>query len=249
MSKTSHKKLLRNAWKERNKVYADLFGEKFFPLPRNYSPPDIAEPEFKEGTAFRELMTSMSDKQIPILAHPPAEGRNHWVYVTSGLSNPWTQEKPEEVSGFGCELMIKSTKPSMWPIRQLRRLCTYLLSYSGTLSPGLILEMKSPYAVPNPSLLTNLAIWYADEAPDCLYELPSGIFGIFCVIGITEDEAKYAEGSGEYGTWCIQQVLRNTEIGQLSDETRSSVMQMNGINSILSGVRTYAENFREMGGL
>jgi hypothetical protein len=239
---------LRSAWKERNKIYAELLSEEFSPLPRSYTTPDIPEPEFKENSGYRQLTSSMAEQRIPILAHPPTETRNHWVYITSGLSNPWFQEKPEEVSGFGCELMIKSSKKSLWPIRQLKRLCAYLLSYSGTLSPGLILEMKSPYAGSNPSLLTNMVVWYADEAPDCLYELPSGIFGIFCAIGITEDEARYAEGSGEYGTWCVQQVLRNTGIGQLSDEARQSVMSMDGINAILSGVRRYAENFREMAG-
>lgn len=248
MSKTAHKKLLRSAWKERNKIYADLLGETFHPVPRTYSPPDVPEPEFKPDSGFRMITQSIADQVIPILAHPPVPGRDHWVYVTSGLSNPWFQEKPDEVSGFGCELMIKSSKPSLWPIRQLRRLCSYLLSYSGTLSPGLILEMKSPHSVTLPSLLTNMVVWYADEAPDTLYQLPSGVFGVFCAIGITEDEAKYAEKSGEYGTWCIQQVLRNTEIGQLSNEARGSVMGTEGINAILSGVRMYAENFREMAG-
>lgn len=247
MSKTAHKKLLRNAWKERNQLYADLFGESFSPLPRNYSPPDIPEPELQGERGFRELSSPLADQVIPILAHPPSGTRDYWIYITSGLSNPWFQEKPEEVSGFGCELMLKSTHASLWPIRQLRRMCSYLMTYKGTLSPGLVLEMKSPYAVPHPSLLTNMAIWYADEAPDCLYQLPSGIFGVFCAIGITEDEARYAESSGEYGTWCIQQVLRNTSIGQLSNETRQSVMKIEGIDAILSGVRTYAANFKDLG--
>src|SRR6185437_10194532 len=92
--------------------------------------------------------------------------------------------------------------------------------------------------------LNNLVVWYADEAPDCLYQLPSGVFGVFCTIGITEDECKFAESIDEYGPWSIQQVLRNAGLGQVTDPQRKSVMDRKDIKSILESVRNYAENFR-----
>jgi hypothetical protein len=192
------------------------------------------------------LFTDMSSQRISILTYPPGEQRPYWLYLTAGLSNPWYQEEADEVSGFGCEFMVKSAKPALWPVRLLRRLAYYILSYSGTLSPGVILNLKDPITVARgvPADLKNLFIWYADEAPDCWYQLPSGGFGVFCAVGITEDECKFAESIEEYGTWGIQQVLRQTGVGQVTDPRRGSVMAQDDIDGILSSVRMYAENFK-----
>lgn len=211
----------------------------------------VGEQSAADMQRIRELIASFSNPQInsksvTVLVYEPSESRPYWLYITAGLSNPWYQDEPSDVSGFGCELMIKTRKPARWPIRLLRHLAFYLFSYSGTLSPGVILNLKEPISggVAGSTPLDNLFIWYADEAPDCWYQLPSGGFGVFCVVGIAEDECRFAESINEYGTWCIQQVLRQTGIGQITDPQRQSVMHRDGIGGVLSSVRMYAENFR-----
>ncbi|HEY9790614.1 MAG TPA: suppressor of fused domain protein [Candidatus Obscuribacterales bacterium] len=249
---TGSTNLLFSAWKARNRVYEELFGQPAYALPKGNVPPTNPEPGIGrvDGSADNEADTTttfksqMTDVKITVLAYAPTESRPHWIYITSGLSNPWFAEEPNEVSGFGCELMVKSNKDARWAVRLLRRLCYYILSYSGTLSPGVILNMPIPLGSGGTGDLNNLVVWYADEAPDCLYQLPSGVFGVFCTIGITEDECKFAESIDEYGPWSIQQVLRNAGLGQVTDPQRKSVMDRKDIKSILESVRNYAENFR-----
>lgn len=199
-----------------------------------------------EGSEQGEMVfnSAMRAQRISVLAYGPRIDRPYWTYVTAGLSNPWFQEEPGEVSGFGCELVVKSAVDARWPIRLLRPLAYYILSYTGTLSPGVILNMKAPIGATRDAHLNNIFVWYVDEAPDCLYELPSGAFGLFSVVGITEDECQFAESVQDYGTFCIQQVLRQSNVGQVTDPARPSVMQQKDIDSILKSVKTYVDNFR-----
>jgi Suppressor of fused protein (SUFU) len=248
---SSESALLFNAWKARNKLYEELFGSFTYSLPKGNRAPVVPEPgSGRESDSPSEpgeaavFTSQMSTQKITVLAYAPNEQRSHWLYVTSGLSNPWFQEEAGEVSGFGCELMVKSAVAARWPLRLLRRLSYYILSYSGTLSPGVILNMQTPLAVRADGGLNNIFVWYADEAPDCLYQLPSGVFGMFCTVGITEDECQFAESIDEYGCWSIQQVLRHAGLGQITDPQRSSVMTREDIGGILQSVRNYADNFR-----
>lgn len=185
-------------------------------------------------------------QRVSVLVYPPAEGRGYWLYVTSGLSNPWFAQEPDVVSGFGVELVVKTEKEARWPLRLLRRLSCHILSYTGTLSPGIMLSMDSPInaASAGPEL-SNILVWYVDEAPEAWYLLPSGGFGLFSVIGITEAECRYGESASQYGAWCVQQVLRAAGVGQLTNPGRACVVSRPDIDELLNEVRTYAENFRE----
>ena len=120
----------------------------------------------------------------------------------------------------------------------------YLFNHAGTLSPGGRIALNCPIVVDSDSKLRNLIIWYADEAPDCWYHLPSGGFGIFTAIGITDDELKFAASIDVYGTWCIQQVLRQIGTAQVTDPNRDSVMQNENIASITGSVTTFARQFK-----
>jgi hypothetical protein len=240
--------LLRRAWKARNGIYEELFGEHAFVLPKRYevppSPLADAEPikDPKSAVAaIKSMLGTVAHKPVSVLAYAPNETRSYWMYVTSGLSNPWFQDSQEEVSGFGCELLIKSSKNSRWAVRALRRMAYYIMSYAGTLSPGVILKVDAPLGG-----LHNIFVWYPDEATEDWFQLPSGGFGVFCAIGITDDECEYAESVTEYGVWCIQHVLRQIGIGQITDPARPSIMCRDNITELLESARNYADNFRSM---
>lgn len=251
MSDSRNTVLMQKAWRYRNELYEELFGHPAYILPKEYAPAVEPEPIFTDqgetsGTGERvaSFSSTMAQQKVNVLAYAPNEQRSYWLYVTAGLSNPWFQEEPDQVSGFGCELMIKSPISARWPIKMLRRMAYYILSYSGTLSPGIILNMPGPINPGKDEDLNNIFVWYADEAPDCWYELPSGGFGLFCTVGISEKECMFAERIGEYGTWSIQEVLRRLGIAQVTDPDRSCLMQRTDIGGILESVRTYAENFK-----
>jgi hypothetical protein len=238
--------LLINAWHSRHELYKNLFGEHASASPENYGPPlAIAEntaslPE-KSGD---DLDPSFADQRLAVLGYSPDPLRPYWTYITAGLSSPWLQSAPEEVSGFGCELMIKSPVEAEWPGRILRSMAFYLFNHAGTLSPGARIGLNGPIVADTDSKVRNLVIWYADEAPDCWYQLPSGGFGIFAAIGITDDELQFAESIDEYGTWCIQQVLRQIGSAQVTDPNRQSVMNHDDISSITASVASFARQFK-----
>ncbi|HEY9784628.1 MAG TPA: suppressor of fused domain protein [Candidatus Obscuribacterales bacterium] len=250
--KVQRRQLLIAAWKARDELYRQLFGDYSYVNPDAYSPPPELKPEnvvidgdhATSGDSTEPGVPGLADQQLVVLAYPPDPLRHYWTYVTAGLSTPWLQDEPSEVSGFGCELMIKSPEDADWAPKVLKAMAYYIFNHAGTLSPGTRIDLNGPIAPHTDSQLTNVFIWYADEAPDCWYQLPSGGFGLFIAVGITDDERTYAESVEEYGTWCIQQVLRQTGHGQITDARRRSVMSSPDIGLTLHSVRMFADTFR-----
>jgi hypothetical protein len=246
MSDETENLLLIEAWQARDVLYKELFGDYAYSSPKTNLPPSSPIPGFKRTSHLEKdnvFNPNMSTQRIAVLTYAPNDSRPYWMYITSGLSNPWYQDVPSEVSGFGTELIVKTKKDARWPIQLLRRLAYYILSYTGTLSPGKILNMSEALTKNANSKINNILVWYEDIAPDCWYQLPSGGFGIFATIGITEDECRFAE-SVDYGPWCIQQVLRQTNIGQITDPDRDCVMKSDDINNLLDSLKAYASNFK-----
>jgi len=233
------------AWNARNKLYQQLIGDYTTVFPDSYAPPrDNKLVRSGRSGTFDTADPAKQDQCLAILTYAPDPLRPHWTYLTSGLSNPWFQDEPQEVSGFGCELMLKTPAQSHWAVQALQSMAFYIFNSMGTLSPGVLVRLNAPVSSPAASDLNSIIVWYADEAPDAWYQLPSGGFGIYVVIGITEDECKFAESVEEYGAWCIQNVLRQTGVGQISDSARRSVMLRDDIDELLKSVKLYADNFR-----
>lgn len=248
MSGNEDRQLWIDAWQARDELYRKLFGDYASVSPPDYRLPDsaaiIPRPAIDPGGSGDP---GGVEDTLTVLAYGPDPIRPYWTYITSGLSSPWYQEEPQEVSGFGCEIMIKCPAEAHWPAQVLRSMARYIFNYEGTLSPGSLVALDSSIFPEAESELQNIFVWYADEAPDCWYELPSGGFGIFAAVGIADDELKFAESVESYGAWCIQEVLRRSGVGQVTDPTRHSVMQRDDIQSIVGSVRSFAQNFQEFG--
>ena len=231
--------LLISSWKERDELYEALFGPY-----ASVSPPNYASPELRKGQDHASGQLDISNQQLAVLTYAPEPLRPYWMYITAGLSTPWLQDEAQEVSGFGLELMVKSPTEADWPAQILRTLAYYIFNHMGTLSPSVRLALNASIVVGSNSLLRNMLIWYTDEAPDGWYQLPSGGFGIFTAIGITDDEMKLAESlHEEYGTWCMQQILRQIGLGQITDPSRSSIMNRDDISSVINSTKGFAEQF------
>lgn len=245
--------LLIECWNTRDELYRELFGEPHHVTPGPYAPPPVLkledvilpEEEKERGETGDPGNPNLDEQHLNILVYAPDPTRPYWTYVTAGLSSPWLQDAPAEVTGFGCEIMIKAKEDMPWAPQILRTLAFYILNHAGTLSPGVRIDLNGPIIPGSNSKLSNIFIWYPDDAPDCWYYLPSGGFGLFIAIGITPDERQFAESIEEYGTWCIQQVLRQMGHDQVTDPYRGTVMEQEGIGLALLKTKSFADNFRE----
>jgi len=248
----NQRNLLIESWNTRDELYRELFGEPRYVTPGPYAPPPVLKPEDvvlpedekEPGETGDPGNPNLEEQHLNILVYAPDPTRPYWTYVTAGLSSPWLQEAPAEVTGFGCEIMIKAKEDMPWAAQILRTLAFYILNHAGTLSPGVRIDLNGPIIPGSDSKLTNIFIWYPDDAPDCWYYLPSGGFGLFIAIGITPDERQFAESIEEYGTWCIQQVLRQMGHDQVTDPYRGTVMDQEGIGLALLKTKSFADNFR-----
>jgi hypothetical protein len=186
-----------------------------------------------------------SEQNLAVLAYGPDPLRPYWTYVTAGVSSPWVQSQPQEVSGFGIEFMIKSPTDHPFAPQLLRTMAFYIFNHAGVISPGVRIGLNGPIVPNSESLIRNAIIWYADEAPDCWYQLPSGGFGLFLAIGITEAECQYAQSVEKYGTWCIEQLLRRKGIGQVTDPNRACTMSDDDTPVMLQSIKMFADTFRQ----
>jgi len=186
-----------------------------------------------------------TEQNLAVLAYGPDPLRPYWTYVTAGISSPWVQSQPQEVSGFGIEFMIKSPTDHPFAPQLLRTMAFYIFNHAGVISPGVRIGLNGPIVPNSESLIRNAIIWYADEAPDCWYQLPSGGFGLFLAIGITEAECKYAQSVEKYGTWCVEQLLRRKGIGQITDPNRACTMGDADTPGMLQSIKMFADTFRQ----
>ncbi len=245
--------LLVKSWQSRDALYFQLFGPHKCLSPENYGAPAKTIVRNKVSARHAEFNlelpnqeSKLADQRLAIFTYEPDPLRPYWTYITAGLSTPWLQDEEQEVSGFGLELMIKSPNDAEWPVQILRTMAYYIFNHMGTLSPSKRLALNGPIVAGSESLLRNVLIWYADEAPDTWYQLPSGGFGIFAAIGITDDEMVLTESMHEeYGTWCMLQILRRLGIDQVTDPFRSSIFKRENISSIIDSVKDYAEQFHQ----
>ena len=247
----ARRQLVASAWRARNNVYQQLFGKPAYVTPSTYREPSSEVPaNFGKKDAAQDADKprpgdTMSEEQhLAVLAYGPDPQAPYWKYVTAGLATPWGQTEPLQVSGFGFELMIKTPTDSPWAAQFLRTLAFYTFNYSTTISQGVRLRLNSAIDPASNSELTNAFIWYPDEAPDSLYELPSGLFSIMLVAGMTDEELKFADSVPDYGTWCIHALLKQAGYDQVTDPSRECSSKRENYNEMKNSVRNFAEMFR-----
>src|SRR5439155_12752775 len=99
--------------------------------PEKYAPPVVPDPEPMSTTESVDSGDPGDDDQrLTVLTYGPDPLRPYWTYVTAGLSNPWYQDEPAEVSGFGCELLIKTPLEAKWPSQILRTMSFYIFNHA-----------------------------------------------------------------------------------------------------------------------
>lgn len=137
-----------------------------------------------------------------VFASPPNPQRATWLYVTSGLSNPWNLDQPGKdpsgFSGLGFELAIETTAPADWAVPLLHNLMAYeLLVAVGTYEGAELLEYGN--RIPLNGSITpafeSVIRWLLVEQPKhyaSSFDLPSGRVDVFHLVGASDAEVELA---------------------------------------------------------
>lgn len=159
---------------------------------------------------------------------PPNADRQTWLYVSSGLSNAWEAESPNpsELSGLGCEFILECPQQSRWALLLLRRMVAFQILLSCGRFPGkgpLEIWDRIPLRVPIDG--SSSALNWVLLAPSPSFgepqQLPSGRFQFMQFVGITKDEAEYAQKNG--GDQLLD-LLKRHNAAPATDSTRVSIL-------------------------
>jgi Suppressor of fused protein (SUFU) len=186
---------LEEVWRIREEeVYPALFssrGRGIFTLP-----PSI----------FDKIFGQAIDPRWPfygVFEFAPVEERTHWIYVTSGYSNPWEQE-PEEYdataeSGAGVEFLLQTSEGGDWAIRRLQHLLAYDLLLSAGRYPdrpplieGTRIALRAPINGEDGCLVRNMVAVEPEGVPTG-FSLPSGKVEFLAFTGATDAEIEFAK--------------------------------------------------------
>jgi hypothetical protein len=159
-----------------------------------------------------------------ILTFPPTGGRTQLIFVTSGLSNAWDDDAPDQtsISGLGIELRLDSPTDDFWAKDVLLRLSAMqLLIHVGRIAGARVLDdgdrvLVGEETFGDGSAMTSLL---ATEVADL--RLPTGRFKMIQLFPITDAERQYA---GAKGAEALLGALRQNTTYPVSDLRRSSVV-------------------------
>lgn len=212
----------QGVWEYREEqLYRGLFGDigqKIYTVPK----------DLFEGLGVKELDPRWLVHGV--LECPSSLQRPTWVYVTSGLSNPWgvdpAEVNPQEPSGLGMELMLITPVRAPWAVNVLHWLmAVQLLVADDVMEGGLVGYMdRVPLGVSvdpkNPSELNGLIITEPEGLP-AEFALPSGKVALVQCVGVTQREMEFARTQG---TPTLIDVLKHHEIYPLTDARRASAL-------------------------
>ncbi|NEX93207.1 suppressor of fused domain protein [Caulobacter sp. 17J65-9] len=216
---------LEAVWEMREtQVYPDLFGPKsrgIFAL----SPQLFAE-RFRQGDIDPRWITH------GVFEFAPTPERASWLYVTSGLSNPWEQEPedwdPAGPSGAGVEFVLQVTRPGDWAVRMLQNMLAFeLLLRAGRypkgapLAPDDRIPLREPLDGRPACRIRHLVVTQAEGvAPG--FALPSGQVRLLGFTGLTDDELAFAQHNGSPA---LIERLRRAGFHPVTDPVRPSLIR------------------------
>jgi Suppressor of fused protein (SUFU) len=214
---------LEEVWRIREEeIYPALFGSKrrgIFALDASL---------FKKK--FRQSSVDPTWTQHGVFEFAPTAGRNSWLYVTSGLSNPW-EVSPKDYetsveSGAGVELTFATSEPGDWAITALQSLLAYdILQYAGRFPKiqPLGLDHRVPCGGPlngkRDCVIRYLVMTEPEGIPDS-FVLPSGKVLFGGVTGLSE--AEFAEAKATSSQQIVDR-LRAAGFHPVNDPKRPSL--------------------------
>ncbi len=184
--------LLEDSWEQRDEqIYPELFGgtgEGIYPLDaslfKNQFGIDDVDPRWLHYGVFKCA---------------PTIERNTWLYVTSGMSNAWESDNPEEYSGFGTEFILETDGENDWAINTLRSLVAFNILVSvGHFGDKPLLDYGDRIPMSIEPNISSLMVVKPNQFPES-FDLISGKVDILQITGITAQELDYAKENNSEG--------------------------------------------------
>lgn len=204
---------LEESWEEREaKSYKQIFGDTgpgIYPLSTEIFArmnADTVDPRWLTHGVFK---------------CPPTENRKTWAYVTSGMSNPWESESPEEYSGLGVEFLMETDEEEMWAVEVLQTLMAYnLLLAAGKMGDYQPLDYGHRVPLALSESIKTMMFTHPINVPDS-FSIKSGQVDLLQVVGITlaELEAAKKTSSDE-----LKEMIVSNAGGLITSKERPSVV-------------------------
>jgi hypothetical protein len=190
---------LEEVWRLREQeVYPKLFG----PVGRGIFPRT-------QGLFGRRFGQNDVDPRwlfLGVFEFPPTVGRNSWIYVTSGYSNPWYVEPdaydPAGESDCGVEFTFAVSEQGDWAIETLQAMLAFdLLLGAGRFPNGQRLSLHDRIPLRGPvngqtnCEIHNLVLVEREDGPQH-FSLPSGRVILVGFTGVTDAELAFGKSSG-----------------------------------------------------
>jgi hypothetical protein len=165
---------------------------------------------------------------------PPHGEREHWLYVSSGMSNPWGESPatvdPRNFSGLGFEFTLHAPERGRWPIQLLHWVMAVQLLVAGGQLQGNLLERGDRIPLggalaKKEGLLTQVLVAapLAEDYP-AGFDLASGKVEFMLLLGITQREADFAASQGAGGGEALVDLLRHRGIFPVTDPGRQGAL-------------------------
>ncbi|WP_445370111.1 suppressor of fused domain protein (plasmid) [Methylomonas sp. HW2-6] len=176
---------LEECWEEREeKAYKQIFGDTglgIYPLSTeifNRMNADAVDPRWLTHGVFK---------------CPPTENRKTWAYITSGMSNPWEAESPEDYSGQGVEFLMETNEEEMWAVEVLQTLMAYnLLLFAGKIGDYPPLDYGNRVPLTLSAGIKTMMFTQPINFPKS-FSIKSGRVDLLQVVGITPAELEFAK--------------------------------------------------------
>lgn len=163
---------------------------------------------------------------------PPNSRRKTWLYVSSGMSNPWeidpSEYSEDEYSGLGTEFVMETPEESAWAIRILQNMVAYNILLSchrlgdnPLLDYGHRIPLNASITSDFESRLRNLIITKPSHY-HASFVLKSGKVDFLHFMGITDAELAYAKSNGSD---VLVEKLKEANVYPLTDPHRGSVIE------------------------
>ncbi len=210
-----------SVWADReDRVYRKLFGD----LGNGVFPATAAH-----YTRLKQSPRHPGWLHHAVIACPPHGDRAHWLYATSGLSNPWNLgapgRDPSGCSGLGFELCLCTPAASDWAVAVLHHLMAWqLLVATGAvpgqpLGPGQRVPLGGSIDGQAGGALTWALVEYP-EAFESTFELPSGKVEWLLLVGATETEVQFARSRDQKA---LVERLRDAGLWPRTDPRRATL--------------------------
>lgn len=219
-------KWFEDIWADReDRIYPAFFGNTgpgIYTIPANMFAgmgEDNPDPRFLTHGVF----------ECPPAEAGAAEGHADWIYISSGMSNPWG-DKPGDArerrpSGLGFELTLHTRERARWAISLMQWVMAAQLLIASGAAKGDLIEYDDLIPLGRPlgsadGLITHLLIARPEQYAES-FTLASGHVDWMQLVGITQREADFVRSQG---VDALTSLLKHRDVLPITDPKRQSMI-------------------------